>query len=243
MTKTEAMKIVCVLFGSFPNARFNEQNFESYAEGISELDAATCGAAVLRLIRTSKFLPSISEIREAATAQVMGPRKTGAEAYGELTAAVQRHGQYPEVRWIDGEMRVQTPWPPLAPDVAHAMRLTWGTWAECCGETGIDAPSRARFIAAYDGLAERERLDIVAGKPLPAPKSGPQATLPKPRPVPPAQLTPPVPRAVPVPIPVPVLRSVEPRPVSPYAGRKMTAEEIDAALAAAEAEPKKAGAK
>jgi len=171
MTKPEAMKIVCVLFGSFPNSRFNEQNFESYADSIQDLDASTCGAAVQRLIRTSKFLPSISEIREAATAQQIGPRKTGAEAYGELLEAVRRHGAYPEVSWVDGAMRMQSPWPPLAPDVEQAMRQTWGSWSTCCAETGPDAPDRARFIAAYDGIAERERADLVSGQPLPAPAS------------------------------------------------------------------------
>lgn len=169
MTKAETMKIVAVLFGSFPNSRFSEQNFESYAEGLLDLDAAACGKAAQRLIRTNKFLPSIAELREASTAQSHGPRKTGAEAYGELKDAVQRYGQYPEVRWVGGEMRVQSPWPPLQPDVEKAMRQTWGTWSACCSETGIEAPDRARFIAAYDGLAERERQDLVSGQALPAP--------------------------------------------------------------------------
>lgn len=171
MTKPEAMKIVCVLFGSFPNARFTEQNFESYAEGLLDLDGRTCGAAVQRLIRTNRFLPSIAEIREASTAQRHGPRKTGAEAYEELLGAVQRHGHYPEVRWVDGIVRVQSPWPPVPSDVARAMRQTWGSWDACCTETGPDAPDRARFIAAYDGIAERERADLVSGQPLPAPAS------------------------------------------------------------------------
>jgi hypothetical protein len=84
---------------------------------------------------------------------------------------VRRHGAYPEVSWVDGAMRVQSPWPPLAPDVEQAMRQTWGSWSTCCAETGPDAPDRARFIAAYDGLAERERQDLVSGQALPAPTS------------------------------------------------------------------------
>ncbi len=130
MTKAESMKIVCALFGAFPNSRFNEQNFETYAESLLDLDAKACGAAAQRLIRTSKFLPTVAEIREAATAQRSGSRKTGAEAYAELLSAVQRHGATARVVWVGGEMRTQTPWPPVAPDVAKAMRQTWGTWED-----------------------------------------------------------------------------------------------------------------
>ena len=171
MTKPEAMKIVCVLFGSFPNARFNEQNFESYAEGILDLDAGPVGKAAQRLIRTNKFLPSIAELREAATAQQHGPKKTGAEAYGELLDAVRRHGSKPAIRVRDdGRVLVQTPWPPLADDVAQAMRQTWGSWSDCChAPDAQEMADRARFIAAYDGLAERERQDLVSGQALPAP--------------------------------------------------------------------------
>lgn len=168
MTRDEAAKIVAVLFGSYPMARFTKDNAEAYITGLMDLPADACGAAALRLRSTSKFLPSIAEIREAATAQRAGARKTGAEAYGELLAAVQRHGRYPEVRWVEGKMQVQQPWPPVPPDVLAAVRQTWGSWEECCGDAEPDAPGRARFIDAFEGASRRERDDLVAGAALPA---------------------------------------------------------------------------
>jgi hypothetical protein len=219
MTKTEAMKIVCVLFGSFPNARFNEQNFESYAEGIQELDATTCGAAAQRLIRTSKFLPSIAEIREATVAQTLGPVRSGEEAWAELMLAKRKHGY--DYGAIDARRRLRDP---LFGDPVIARCLTmWGGW-NAFALADDDAADRARFCALFASHVGRERQDLVAGKALPMPERAPALLFerPKPRTEPPA------------PMPVAQIKAVlspeTSRPPSPYAGRKLTAAEIDAAL-------------
>jgi len=164
MTKPEAMKIVCVLFGSFPNSRFNEQNFESYAESIQDLDASTCGAAVQRLIRTSKFLPSLAEIREATTAQRVGPCARGEEAYAALLMAKRRHGY--DYGRVDAWRRLKDPLF-AEPHIQECLTM-FGGWNAFALDDD-EAPSRARFIAMYDELTRRERADLVSGQPLPAP--------------------------------------------------------------------------
>jgi hypothetical protein len=65
MKHDEAAKIVAVLFASYPNGKFDRDNAKAFVDGIVDLDAAACGHAVQRLIRTNKFLPSVAEIREA----------------------------------------------------------------------------------------------------------------------------------------------------------------------------------
>lgn len=172
MKHSEAAQIVAVMFKSYPHGKYDADNAKAYIDALQDLDSAACGAAVQRLIRTRKFLPSIAEIREAATEQSQGRSKTGAQAYEELMAAVVRNGAVPERRWNarTGSWWVQSPWPPISPDIAEAMRQTWGTWTDCCtAPDSQEVADRARFIAAYDGLAQRERQDLVAGKPLPAP--------------------------------------------------------------------------
>lgn len=174
MKKSEAAELVMMLMGAFPNARTNESTSQVYEAMLLDLDVAVARQAATRLIATSKFLPSIAEIREATTAQTHGPRKTGAEAFGELNEARRRFGPYRECRFNPetGRLHWRTPWPPLAPDVERAMMLTWGSWVECCTVPGDhDMADRARFIAAYDGLSERQRQDLVAGQALPAPTS------------------------------------------------------------------------
>jgi hypothetical protein len=169
VTKSEAMKIVCVLFGSFPNARFTDQNFESYSEGIIDLDAQTCGAAVQRIIRTHKFnsVPAIAEIREAATAQQHGPCVRGEEAWGTLMLAKRRHGyDYGE---SDAQRRLRDPLF-TEPHITKCLDM-FGGWNSFALQDD-DAPARARFIAIYDEFARRERADLVSGHTLPAPALG-----------------------------------------------------------------------
>lgn len=168
MTKPEAMKIVCVLFGSFPSARFTDQNFESYAEGLLDLDAATCGAAAQRLIRTSKFLPTIAEIREAATAQQHGPCPRGEEAWAALLQAKRAYGY----DYGPDDVRRRRRRDPLFADERIRRCLTlWGGW-NAFALADEDAPARARFIAMFDELAQRERRDVSSGIPLPRPQLG-----------------------------------------------------------------------
>jgi hypothetical protein len=240
MKHDEAAKIVAVLFASYPHGKFDRDNARAYVDGIADLDAAACGAAAQRLIRTNKFLPSIAEIREAAAAQSVGPRKTGAHAYDELLEAVRRHGATPRVRMHDGRVQVQAPWPPLAPDVAVAMRQTWGTWADCChAPDAQEMADRARFIAAYDGLSERERADLVSGRPLPAPAPAlkqitqQQAAKGAAAPLPPAAKAPPA-AAAPAAIKLaPPRQKPGPAPIAQRMldGWRPTAEELDAELA------------
>lgn len=169
MTKSESLKLVSLLFTTYPSANLDLKHAESYASALEDLPVEAAAKAIDRLRRTSKFLPSVAEIREAATAQLHGPRKTGAEAFGELNEARRRFGPYRECRFNPktGSLQWRTPWPPLSPDVERAMTLTWGSWTECCTVPGDhDVSDRARFIAAYEGQSERERQDLVAGQPL-----------------------------------------------------------------------------
>lgn len=72
MKRSDAAEIVLLLVKAYPHVRCDEQTASIYELSLSELDAATCKAAVQRLITTSKFFPAIAEIREACTAQVHG---------------------------------------------------------------------------------------------------------------------------------------------------------------------------
>lgn len=164
MKHHEAKRIVAVLLASYPNREFGAETASAYVEGILDLDAATCGLAAQRLIRTSKFLPTISEIREATTAQQRGPAPRGEEAWAELQGACRRYGY--DYGPDDARRRLRDP---LfgAPHIDECLRL-WGGW-NAFSTTDHDAASRARFCALYDELAGRERRDLVSGIPLPPP--------------------------------------------------------------------------
>src|SRR5688572_17253271 len=159
MDRDQAAKIVAVLFSSYPQSKYDRDNAQAFVDGIVDLDAATCGAAVQRLIRTNRFLPSISEIREACSARKHGALRTGEEAYATLTEAVRRHGR----DYGQGSPRFSDPL------IARCIGI-WGSWNDVCGSPSDDPGGRARFIELYDELASRHREDVSSGMPLPAPE-------------------------------------------------------------------------
>jgi hypothetical protein len=218
MKKSETTEIVMMLLASYPAARTAEKTPEVYEAMLADLDYAIARRAVTRLIATSKWLPTIAEIREACTALSHGPLRAGGEAWQDAMSEVRRVGRYEAPRFAD-------------PLVVETMRL-WGSWQGFCDSPQDDPGGRARFIELYDQLAARRRADVVSGIPLPAPRS---ASLSLSEPLPPRRAPPQVSapaaelQALP-PAPTFVPPTVKPRPVSAYAGRQMSAEEIQAAI-------------
>jgi hypothetical protein len=214
MTKPEASQLVAILFGSYPSAHIERTHVDAYVSGIVDLPANVAAEAVTRLRRTSKFLPAIAEIREACAAQTHGPARSGEEAYAELMLAVNRHGR----DYGQGAPKFRDP------IITRCLGI-WGTWNDVCGSPVDDPGGRARFIELYDDLATRKRQDQAAGKALPTSAStAPAFWLERPK----------APKAQTEPMPALALRPIGPRQPSPYAGRKLSADEIDAALNASE---------
>lgn len=163
MTRVEAAKLVAMLLQAYPSAQFGPASSALYERMLADLDAGVCGAAVERLIGTSKWLPTIAEIRAMAADLRHGARRLGVEAYGDVVEATRRVGSYrPPPEFAD-------------PLVAECVKLLG--WRNLCrGEN--EASDRARFIELYDGLSERQRTDAAAGRTLPAPARGYTPTLP-----------------------------------------------------------------
>jgi hypothetical protein len=218
MKKSETTEIVMMLLASYPMAKTAEKTPEVYEAMLADLDYATARRAVTRLIATSKWLPTIAEIREACTALSHGPLRAGGEAWQDAMSEVRRVGRYEAPRFAD-------------PLVVETMRL-WGSWQGFCDSPQDDPGGRARFIELYDQLAARRRADVVSGIPLPAPRS---ASLSLSESLPARREARQVSAAVPAHLaPLFVPATVMPRPVSAYAGRQMSADEINAAIGATE---------
>jgi len=72
--RSEAAELVMMLMGAFPNAKTSESTSQVYETLLVDLDVAVARRAVARLVATSRFLPSIAEIREASAAIVQSER-------------------------------------------------------------------------------------------------------------------------------------------------------------------------
>lgn len=211
MRKSEVAEIVMMLLASYPTAKTVERTSELYETMLADLDFAVARKAVTRLIVTSKWLPTIAEIRESCTALVHGPLRAGGEAWRDAIGEVRRGGRYAQPRFADAL-------------VGETIRL-WGSWQGFCDSPEDDPGGRARFIELYEQLAARRRADVVSGIALPAPKGEPRRL--SRVPVEPQLASP----TATFPLALPTLKA---RSVSVYAGRRLSAAEIDAALDASQ---------
>lgn len=154
MTNNECYKLIGILFTSYPNASLSREHADAYVSGLVDLPHNAATQAVDRLRRTSKFLPAVSEIREAATDLTVGARRTGIEAWETLGRATRRWGWQRRPKVTD-------------PNMAFAISALGGWMAVCSLQTNDEVSARARFIEAYDIASKRERLDLDSGIPLP----------------------------------------------------------------------------
>jgi hypothetical protein len=157
MKAVEAAKIVAWLAAVYRDTKVSPETSAAYESLLADLDYDLAQQAVKRLAQTSKWLPSVAEIRTMATDIERGPVRCGGEAYGDVIDAIRSVGSYrPPPEFSD-------------PVVAECVRLM--TWRGLCmGDN--EAADRARFIELYNGLAARRRADSVAGRALPEPKRG-----------------------------------------------------------------------
>lgn len=159
MTPSEIDELLMMLVAAYPNMKVTDATTKLYEVTLADLDEGLARRAVIRIITTSKFPPTIAEIREACSLQSAGPVRSGADAYGVLMEAVRRHGR------CYGE-----PAPEFSDPLIAKCIGVWGSWNDLCNSPSADPGGRARFIELYDELARAARQDQVSGQALPRPQ-------------------------------------------------------------------------
>jgi hypothetical protein len=149
---SEAAEIVMLLLGAYPNAKTSASTSQVYETMLGDLDAGPARAAVIRLIASSKWMPTVAEIRGAAADIEHGPVRSGADAWLDVVSEIRRVGNYSAPTFTDG--------------LVESLVRRWGWNALCLSSN--EASDRARFIEAYDGLARQARERDVSGMALPA---------------------------------------------------------------------------
>lgn len=155
MKPSEAAELVAVLMAAYPSAKSTPRTSEVYERMLMDLDVRAANAAVERLLATSRFMPTVAEIREACMDLMHGDRKAGGEAWGECLQSISRFGVYR----VPGQDFVFQD--PVIDRVVRALG-----WTNLCSSEN-QAADRARFIELYDQLAIGARKQINAGQ-LPA---------------------------------------------------------------------------
>lgn len=128
---------LAVFRAAYPNAVINDETIDAYEAALRDLDPQDLGDAVAALVKESRFMPTIAEIREVVAEHKLAlPSAT--EAWGEAQA------------------RSFGTWSgPRHPLVHQAIQTMGGTWSIKTSEN----PSimQAQFLKAYKEL----RADLV----------------------------------------------------------------------------------
>lgn len=151
MTKAEVSQVVFMLLAAYPNGeKVRDETVEVYEQLLQDLDFESAKAAVVRVGQTHRFLPTVAEIRAVERDLRLGARRTGMEAWGDVTRAISAIGSYRT---------------PVFDDPAVAKVVACMGWRELClGDN--ESALRARFIEAYEAISDRELREQAVSEPL-----------------------------------------------------------------------------
>ena len=138
MKTDEALECLTVLAASYPRAEIEEATLVAYSSMLADVDGDQAQAAIKRIICTSKWFPTIAEIRaeiaEAATAQLPAVEI----AWGEVWKAIGKYGMYRTPEFS-------------CPEIAAAVDAI--SWRHICLDENVTS-TRARFTDAYRSIRE-----------------------------------------------------------------------------------------
>jgi hypothetical protein len=159
MTKPEVQQLVAMMAATWTRPPVLAETVQAYCFALADLDHAAAKAAVLHLMQTSKFFPTIAEIRDAAVrSRVSLPSPE--EAWGVVHRAISKHGSYRlpvfDCEEIDGAVG----------DIG---------WKTICLSENI-ASERARFIDAFRARSAKRIQAEATGKYKPTVKAIPEWT-------------------------------------------------------------------
>lgn len=144
MNRKEIITLLAIATSNFPNLQQKEMQPTAvlWEKSLADIPYGIAEKALIKVLSTSKFFPTIAEIREAAT-QLTQPRTMDAiEAWGLIVQAIRKYGFYNE----GDAMRS------LPEDVA-AMAKHF-TWRELCLNEKPDT-LRAQFRMAWETKSKR----------------------------------------------------------------------------------------
>lgn len=146
MRASEAIRLVELLQGAYPRQELPQSTVEVYAMALADIDLEDGLRAVTRLVQTSKWFPTISEIREQV-AEEQSELPEPEFAWCEVREAIGRYG-------LD---QTRPAW--SCPEIAEAVRvISWRT----LNTTTNASIERERWIKAYTKIRRKRIEQIVA---------------------------------------------------------------------------------
>lgn len=152
MTKQDAIKLVAAAVSCFPNLmeRDMKPTAQVWFDMLNDLDYTLAQAALMKVLSTARFFPTVAEIREAAASLMPSDVPQAEIAWGEVVRAVQKVGYMRTPEWSH----------PVIGGVVQAM---YGSWKSCCETMQVDTAGvdRRQFLDMYATLSRRTREDAL----------------------------------------------------------------------------------
>ena len=149
MKKEQAIDLLRVLTSVFPRHGLGEDGLRIYVAMLEPVDEAIGRKVITSIVASSRFFPSIAEIRERAVTLERGPVRHGGEAWGDVVREVRRGAEHPQ----------------FADPIVAKIVKAWG-WRRLAYD-GDDVSDRSQFIKLYDAMAKEQREAEVSGVALP----------------------------------------------------------------------------
>jgi len=131
---------------AFPHAQVTQETYAVYARLLGDIPVAELQAAALQCLAKARFMPTIGEIRDTVLELRALAADDGAPDAHTAWAEVRNNARYSSSDFSH-------------PRIAEAARCIGGMKMLGMASDGDMVAHRARFIEAYEGMANREQRD------------------------------------------------------------------------------------
>lgn len=144
------MKLLRQYLSAFPNATMQDSAWAIYARALSILSVEEINAAMLKLLTTCKFWPSVAEIIEAARSiKITAEGNTvpaAAEAWGEIMQLARKNG-------------MDRKWEFSCHEVEYTLKMFGGKQMICMMQESDMPTCRAQFMRMYNEICEKQKTE------------------------------------------------------------------------------------
>lgn len=143
MKKAETVKVMTTIAANYRNFDVDDFKVELWYDMLKDLPFPLVMASVKMVMMSSKYPPTIAEIREGVVKLSDNQGITAGEAWGEVTRGIAKFGSYDP----EGAFSIMSP---MTLKVVKQL-----SWREICSSENISV-TRGQFIKIYDSLRVRE---------------------------------------------------------------------------------------
>jgi hypothetical protein len=157
MTLNETKSLVGVAIANFPSMQERDMGPTAmlWHQMLKDIPYEIAKKALLKVLTTAKYFPTVSEMLEAIADIVNPETNTVAEAWGEVERAIGNYGHRREAEALES----------MSPRTAKVVKYMG--WRDICLSTELGV-ARGQFLKMYQQVSKRERKEHILPESLKA---------------------------------------------------------------------------